>query len=108
MTSYRVADADGKRIVINSLNRDLSLKINNRQVAKLNLENYENLFQEAKISVLVNIQGDRQVTGKYTLFWAQFTGVDQRKIIGSRGLEHRQLAVMRLPICGPLSLQDLI
>jgi len=69
--------------VVANLNRDLSLKIYTKERGQLNLENYESLFNDAKVAVLVDINGFKQSAGKYTLFWAPFTGEDQDKIISS-------------------------
>jgi hypothetical protein len=83
LASYKSADSKGKSAVVANLNRDLSLKIHTKERGQLNLENYESLFNDAKVAVLVDINGIKQSTGKYTLFWAPFTGEDQHKIISS-------------------------
>ena len=83
MDNYKAADADGKASIISNLSRDLYLKVHTRGEDQLNLQNYESLFNDAKVNVLADINGAKQTTGKYTLFWAAFTGVDQTKIISS-------------------------
>lgn len=83
MDNYKVADADGKASIISNLSRDLDLKVHARAADQLGIENYERLFNDAKVNVLADINGIKQTTGKYTLFWATFTGVDQTKIISS-------------------------
>jgi hypothetical protein len=83
MENYQIADVNGQNSLTANLNRDLTLKVHFKRAGQLNIENFESLFNDVRISVLVDINGFKQVNGKYTLFWAPFTGINQAKIISS-------------------------
>jgi hypothetical protein len=60
LESYKSANSNGKMMIVSNLSRDLALKVNYKAGGQLNLESYESLFNDAKISVLVDINGVKE------------------------------------------------
>jgi hypothetical protein len=48
---------------------------------RMGLQSYSDIFQEKEVSVNIFVNGEKKTTGNYILFWADFRGEDQDKLI---------------------------
>ncbi|PSL30697.1 hypothetical protein [Chitinophaga ginsengisoli] len=78
------ASADEKGAVVNNLNQDIQLKFSMiKDNGNLYLGPETPIFKNCEVNVSALVNGSKDWTGKFVLFWAQFTGVDQKTIISS-------------------------
>ena len=71
-------------LALKNINTDLSYKMTiSGKLSLLGLEPNTEFFKNCDVNVSASLMGSKTFGGNYTLYWSQFTGIDQEAIIRS-------------------------